>query len=179
MTDQRLAALAQIDLSATSSHTRDLAFHVQEHCLALDQIESFLSESELDFLGFELDPHVLHQYRIRFAGDPTGWLVLAVRRNYRAHPRWRVIPNSLASISLATHLSDGDRGHWGRVSGGFSDALSLSGSPRTANVQGRHRIWRPEGDSDGTPIVSLRVIGHPRTPRPQPQEDVRHASGAG
>ena len=107
MTDQRLAALAQIDLSATSSHTRDLAFHVQEHCLALDQIESFLSESELDFLGFELDPHVLHQYRIRFAGDPTGWLVLAVRRNYRAHPRWRVIPNSLASISLATHLSDG------------------------------------------------------------------------
>jgi hypothetical protein len=47
-------------------------FHVQEHCLTLDQIESFVSESGLHFLGFELDPSVLRQYRTRFSGDPAG-----------------------------------------------------------------------------------------------------------
>jgi tetratricopeptide (TPR) repeat protein/2-polyprenyl-3-methyl-5-hydroxy-6-metoxy-1,4-benzoquinol methylase len=56
----------------STSECRDLAFHVQEHCLTLDQIESFLCESGLDFLGFELDPRVLRQYRERFPDDPAG-----------------------------------------------------------------------------------------------------------
>jgi len=56
----------------SSSECRDLLFHVQEHCLTLDQIESFLSESSLHFIGFELDPQILHQYRTRFAADPAG-----------------------------------------------------------------------------------------------------------
>ena len=56
----------------STSECRDLVFHVQEHRLTLDQIEAFLSESGLDFLGFELDPRVLHQYRTRFTGDPAG-----------------------------------------------------------------------------------------------------------
>jgi len=56
----------------SSSECRDLLFHVQEHCLTLDQIESFLSESSLRFIGFELDPQILHQYRTRFAADPAG-----------------------------------------------------------------------------------------------------------
>jgi Flp pilus assembly protein TadD/SAM-dependent methyltransferase len=59
------------DFYATSD-CRDLLFHVQEHCLTLDQIGSFLSDSGLRFIGFELDPMVLHEYRTRFSGDPAG-----------------------------------------------------------------------------------------------------------
>jgi tetratricopeptide (TPR) repeat protein/2-polyprenyl-3-methyl-5-hydroxy-6-metoxy-1,4-benzoquinol methylase len=54
------------------SECRDLIFHVQEHCVTLDQIESFLSECGLLFIGFELDSRILHQYHSRFAGDPAG-----------------------------------------------------------------------------------------------------------
>jgi tetratricopeptide (TPR) repeat protein/SAM-dependent methyltransferase len=56
----------------STSEFRDLVFHVQEHCLTLDQIESFLAESGLHFLGFELDPVALQQYRVRFTDDPAG-----------------------------------------------------------------------------------------------------------
>jgi 2-polyprenyl-3-methyl-5-hydroxy-6-metoxy-1,4-benzoquinol methylase len=56
----------------STSECRDLVFHVQEHCLTLDQIESFVSESGLNFIGFELDPRVLHQYHTRFTGDPAA-----------------------------------------------------------------------------------------------------------
>ncbi|MBV8402620.1 MAG: class I SAM-dependent methyltransferase, partial [Gammaproteobacteria bacterium] len=59
------------DFYATSD-CRDLLFHVQEHCLTLDQIESFLTESGLRFIGFELEPALLHAYRTRFPGDPAG-----------------------------------------------------------------------------------------------------------
>jgi tetratricopeptide (TPR) repeat protein/2-polyprenyl-3-methyl-5-hydroxy-6-metoxy-1,4-benzoquinol methylase len=56
----------------STSECRDLIFHVQEHRLTLDQIESFLSESGLRFLGFELDSQILHRYRTRFTGDPAA-----------------------------------------------------------------------------------------------------------
>ena len=56
----------------STSECRDLIFHVQEHCLTLEQIESFLSESQLDFLGFELDTRVVQQYRSRFPHDPAA-----------------------------------------------------------------------------------------------------------
>jgi tetratricopeptide (TPR) repeat protein/2-polyprenyl-3-methyl-5-hydroxy-6-metoxy-1,4-benzoquinol methylase len=55
----------------STSECRDLLFHVQEHRLTLGQIESFLGESGLHFLGFNLDTHVLHQYRARFTDDPS------------------------------------------------------------------------------------------------------------
>jgi tetratricopeptide (TPR) repeat protein/SAM-dependent methyltransferase len=55
----------------STSACRDLLFHVQEHRLTLDQIESFLTEFGLDFIGFELDPGVLHQYRTSFTDDPS------------------------------------------------------------------------------------------------------------
>jgi SAM-dependent methyltransferase len=54
------------------SDCRDLAFHVQEQHLTLGQIESFLSELGLRFIGFELDLQVLNQYRARFSDDPSG-----------------------------------------------------------------------------------------------------------
>src|SRR5580698_552314 len=50
----------------STSECRDLLFHVQEHRLSLEQIESFLAEFELRFIGFQLDPRVLSQYRARF-----------------------------------------------------------------------------------------------------------------
>ena len=56
----------------STSECRDLVFHVQEHRLTLGQIELFLSESGLDFIGFELDPKVLYQYRTRFSDDPAA-----------------------------------------------------------------------------------------------------------
>jgi hypothetical protein len=56
----------------STSECRDLLFHVQEHLLTLGQIESFLAELGLHFIGFELDPRVLLQYRARFTDDPSG-----------------------------------------------------------------------------------------------------------
>jgi tetratricopeptide (TPR) repeat protein/SAM-dependent methyltransferase len=53
------------------SDCRDLAFHVQEQNLTLEQIEAFLSEAALEFVGFELDVRVLNQYRARFDDDPS------------------------------------------------------------------------------------------------------------
>jgi tetratricopeptide (TPR) repeat protein/2-polyprenyl-3-methyl-5-hydroxy-6-metoxy-1,4-benzoquinol methylase len=54
----------------STSDCRDLLFHVQEHRLTLGQVESFLAEFGLQFIGFQLDPRVLNQYRLRFADDP-------------------------------------------------------------------------------------------------------------
>ena len=45
---------------------------MQEHRLTLDQIKAFLLDHGLNFIGFELHPSVLHQYRSRFAGDLAG-----------------------------------------------------------------------------------------------------------
>lgn len=53
----------------STSECRDLLFHVQEHRLTLGQIERFISEHGLQFIGFELDPRVLQQYRARFVDD--------------------------------------------------------------------------------------------------------------
>ncbi len=56
----------------STSDCRDLLFHVQEHRLALGQIESFLGESGLHFIGFNLNPRLLHQYHSCFTCDKTG-----------------------------------------------------------------------------------------------------------
>ena len=56
----------------STSECRDLLFHVQETRLTLDQIESFLAECGLRFVGFELDLAVLQQYRALFGDDPVA-----------------------------------------------------------------------------------------------------------
>jgi hypothetical protein len=53
------------------SECRDLAFHAQEQQLTLAQIESFVSEHGLRFLGLEVDRQVLNRYRARFSDDPS------------------------------------------------------------------------------------------------------------
>ena len=55
----------------STSDCRDLLFHVQEHRMTLGQIESFLDELGLRFIGFELDLQVLQKYRAGFPDDPS------------------------------------------------------------------------------------------------------------
>ncbi len=66
-----LQSLSQAQDFFSTSDCRDLFFHVQEHRLTLSQIESFLADSGLHFIGFELDRSVLHRYRVRFTDDPS------------------------------------------------------------------------------------------------------------
>ena len=49
---------------------RDLLFHVQEHVLTLDEIQSVLDDMRLTFIGFEIDEAVLTSYRTQFPNDP-------------------------------------------------------------------------------------------------------------
>jgi tetratricopeptide (TPR) repeat protein/trans-aconitate methyltransferase len=67
-----IQSLIQFPDFYSTSECRDLLFHVQEHRLTLGQIESFLADCGLHFIGFELDRSVLHRYRVRFTDDPSG-----------------------------------------------------------------------------------------------------------
>jgi SAM-dependent methyltransferase len=51
------------------SECRDLLFHVQEHTFDLKAIGAFLSENELELLGFDVDPEVASRYAQRFPED--------------------------------------------------------------------------------------------------------------
>jgi 2-polyprenyl-3-methyl-5-hydroxy-6-metoxy-1,4-benzoquinol methylase len=53
----------------TISECRDFLFHVQEQGMRLTEIEVFLQENNLIFLGFEIDGAVLEAYRQRFPED--------------------------------------------------------------------------------------------------------------
>jgi len=53
----------------TISGCRDLLFHVQEHPVSLTEIEEFLGENSLAFLGFDVAADALQSYRLRFPGD--------------------------------------------------------------------------------------------------------------
>lgn len=67
----------------TISSCRDLAFHVQEHTVTLTDIERFLQEHRLAFLGFDIAADVLQSYQSRFPGDRAA-INLA---------RWQVFEN--------------------------------------------------------------------------------------
>lgn len=53
----------------TISGCRDLLFHAQEHQVTLPEIDSFLRENKLAFLGFDIAAEVLQSYRLRFPWD--------------------------------------------------------------------------------------------------------------
>jgi SAM-dependent methyltransferase len=53
----------------TTSECRDLLFHVQEHQLSIPEIDTFLREHDLAFIGFELPPQAIANYRFRFPED--------------------------------------------------------------------------------------------------------------
>jgi tetratricopeptide (TPR) repeat protein/SAM-dependent methyltransferase len=69
-TSVELRSLSNAHAFYSLSDCRDLAFHVHEQNVTLGQIESFLAEFGLHFIGFELDVRVLNQYRASFADDP-------------------------------------------------------------------------------------------------------------
>ena len=54
------------------SACRDLLFHVQEHVMLLTDVDTFLQQNNLTFLGFEIDRDVLHAYKQRFPCDPAA-----------------------------------------------------------------------------------------------------------
>jgi 2-polyprenyl-3-methyl-5-hydroxy-6-metoxy-1,4-benzoquinol methylase len=56
------------DFYATSE-CRDLLFHVQEDRLTLPQIKAMLSDLDLDFIGFLLEPQLVHRYKECFPED--------------------------------------------------------------------------------------------------------------
>jgi 2-polyprenyl-3-methyl-5-hydroxy-6-metoxy-1,4-benzoquinol methylase len=58
------------DFFSTSS-CRDLLFHVQEHQFTLSQIDDFLRQNRLEFLGFDLPGGVLQNFRQRFPNHGT------------------------------------------------------------------------------------------------------------
>lgn len=51
------------------SDCRDLLFHGQEHRMTLPQIERFLSDNDLRFLGFDIDAATKRKYRQRCPAD--------------------------------------------------------------------------------------------------------------
>lgn len=51
------------------SACRDLLFHVQEQRMTLTDIEAFLRDNDLQFLGFQLEAQVREAYRRRFPDD--------------------------------------------------------------------------------------------------------------
>lgn len=53
----------------TISECRDLLFHAQEHQITLTDINLFLLENNLTFLGFEVEENVLHDYMRCFPDD--------------------------------------------------------------------------------------------------------------
>jgi tetratricopeptide (TPR) repeat protein/SAM-dependent methyltransferase len=65
----RFASVTRSPDFATTSACRDLLFHVQEQQLTLIEIERFLADERLRFLGFELESNVLEKYRTHFPSD--------------------------------------------------------------------------------------------------------------
>ena len=61
-----LKNLTKISDFFSASECRDLLFHVQEHRMSLPQINAFLQEHSLQFLGFDIDRSVINKYRARF-----------------------------------------------------------------------------------------------------------------
>lgn len=55
-----------------TSTCRDLLFHVHEYRLTLAEIEAFVQENQLNFLGFEIDSDMLSAYKRRFPNDKAA-----------------------------------------------------------------------------------------------------------
>lgn len=68
MDSGRSAHAAPSDMFSISA-CRDLLFHVQEKRLTLAEIDLFLRDNDLTFIGFEIASDVLHTYRSRFPDD--------------------------------------------------------------------------------------------------------------
>jgi hypothetical protein len=66
---ERLTAIRDFYVT---SECRDLLFHAREHRFTLLQIKALLGTFGLRFLGFLLEPRVIHRYRARFPDDTSA-----------------------------------------------------------------------------------------------------------
>ena len=66
------ARLMRLNDFYSASDCRDLLFHVQEHRMTLIQIDAFLRENNLVFLGLQIRAEVLSAYKLRFPNDPAA-----------------------------------------------------------------------------------------------------------
>jgi SAM-dependent methyltransferase/tetratricopeptide (TPR) repeat protein len=64
--------LMQVNDFFSMSDCRDLLFHVQEHRMSLTEIDAFLRENNLVFLGLQVGAEVLANYKVRFPNDPAA-----------------------------------------------------------------------------------------------------------
>lgn len=64
-----MANLAQFGDFFSTSACRDLLFHVQEHQISLPEIDGFLRQNRLQFIGFILPTQVWANFRSRFPND--------------------------------------------------------------------------------------------------------------
>jgi SAM-dependent methyltransferase len=69
--EDAISYLKNRDFFSTSA-CRDLLFHVQEHCLTLEEIGAFITRQGLHFLGFNIGQHVVEDYLRRFPDDPAA-----------------------------------------------------------------------------------------------------------
>jgi len=56
----------------STSECRDMLFHVQERQMTLPEIAAFLSESNVEFLGFITDALIIERFKARFPQDTTA-----------------------------------------------------------------------------------------------------------
>src|SRR6202041_1295739 len=61
--------LATAEELYSMSGCRDLLFNVMEHRYTIPQIEEFLKEHDLSFLGFELEAGIAEQFQDRYPGS--------------------------------------------------------------------------------------------------------------
>jgi tetratricopeptide (TPR) repeat protein/2-polyprenyl-3-methyl-5-hydroxy-6-metoxy-1,4-benzoquinol methylase len=64
--DIRFKSVTRVADFYSTSGCRDLLFHVQEHRMNLPEIDRFLGENDLKFLGFHIGSRILTQFRQRF-----------------------------------------------------------------------------------------------------------------
>lgn len=57
--DQEMVGICNITDFFSLSNCRDLLFHVQEHCFTLPEVEAALQSLNLEFLGFEIQSHIV------------------------------------------------------------------------------------------------------------------------
>jgi SAM-dependent methyltransferase len=63
--EPRWKSLVQTIDFYSMSGCRDMFFNVMEHRLTIPEIKSFLEEQRFAFLGFELDPAIIEQFRLQ------------------------------------------------------------------------------------------------------------------
>lgn len=67
--DAEMTSIAERNSFFTASECRDLLFHVQEHRFTLPQIEEALTQLDMKFLGFEMGPATISDFRRAHPGQ--------------------------------------------------------------------------------------------------------------